>query len=101
MPINVLLIGSSHHVVATLHPVTNLAQLLPAFNERKSSCYLSAIDQYADTFFNDLQIDGFLGEWRALDSGQLKDEEKATLQAIEELALRARDEHLVLKFEGD
>lgn len=102
MSITVLLIESTHYItIAELHPAVGLGALLPPFEERRDTIYLSAIDAYSDTFFNELQIDGFLREWRTLHSDARTVEERQTLEAVEELALRARDEHLILKFEGD
>jgi len=101
MPINVLLIESTlHGTVVEYHPDVDLLGLLPEPG-REGFIHLSAVDQYADTFFNYIQIDRLLEEWSQLYRPNLSENERMTLQEVERLARRARDERLILKFVGD
>lgn len=82
-------------------PKNLLHRILPAF-EDKSFQLLRFIDWYANTVFNELQIDTFLAEWGRLEQTVQTEEEATLLNNIKDLARRCKEEpHLYLKFYGD
>lgn len=86
---------------STADPRNLLANLLPPVLD-KSSLMLGYIDPYADTTFNNLQINQLLVEWAGVSSRAQAPEERELVGVIEEMAQRVRDEvHLYLKFIGD
>jgi hypothetical protein len=86
---------------STGDPKNLLTNLLPPLLD-KSSVMLGYIDPYADTTFNNLQMNQFLIEWAGVSSKAETHEERELVSAIEAMAQRVRDEvHLYLKFIGD
>lgn len=82
-------------------PKSLLNNLLPTVEDGVFH-YLPFIDFYGDTIFSGRQMDPFRREWRALlDSAHLS-EERALIDAVDQLAARCADEvHLYLRFVGD
>ena len=62
---------------------------------------LSAIDSYGSTAVNYLQMDQFLREWDSLDLTGLTPEEASDAAHLRRMAIRCKNERLLLWFEGD
>lgn len=84
-----------------------LGPYIPALREASYHC-LRFIDRYANTYFNQLQMETFISEWeRLLGTVQERDRDieiavQRLFGQVKELALRCqREPHLYIKFEGD
>lgn len=85
-------VGDPHNV---------LHRLLPSHDDSSYQC-LRFIDWYADTIFNQLQMQQFLVELNRIRSGAKTAMEKELLDSVQKMAERCRDDDLLyLKFEGD
>ncbi len=81
-------------------PKNYLHRLLLAADERNISV-LSKIDWYGDTYFNYLQLPGFLAEWEVLAPRTTTAEERALIDAVRRLAQRCLEKRYLLRFIGD
>jgi len=81
-------------------PPNVLHRLLPPGDDRNASV-LSKIDWYGDTYFNYLQLPGFLVEWEALSLRATGPEEREFMEAVRALAYRCIDKRYLLRFIGD
>lgn len=62
---------------------------------------LAKIDWYGDTYFNYLQIPRFLEEWNQLEKRAKSSEEKALIDDVRRLAVKAYTDRGLLRFVGD
>jgi hypothetical protein len=62
---------------------------------------LAKIDWYGDTYFNYLQIPRFLEEWNQLERHVESAEEKALIDDVRRLAVKAQADGGLLRFVGD
>ena len=69
--------------------------------ETPSYPILSAIDSYGETVFNYLQVDQFLKEWDSLDLSGFTADQSLAAEHLRKLALRCKNERLLLWFLGD
>ncbi len=82
-------------------PTNILHRLLPG-TEDSSYCLLRYIDPYANTVFNQLQLDEFLREWARLRPKATAPGAVALLDEVQELARECRNgARRYLKFIGD
>jgi hypothetical protein len=82
----------------------NLYELEQLFSRVPSNhCrWLKWIDPYGDTVLNRLQIPDFLEQWNALREFAATDSERATLEAVQQIAEFCLEEpHRYLRFYGD
>jgi len=81
-------------------PKNALHKLLPTCDEESASL-LAKIDWYGDTYFNYLQIKGFLAEWEELGKRAETPEENALVNGVRRLAKRCQADRSLLRFIGD
>jgi hypothetical protein len=81
-------------------PGNILHRLLPPSDEA-SVALLSKIDWYGDTYFNYLQLEGFLREWDQLAKRAETRQENDLVDGIKILAKRCQNERNLLRFIGD
>ena len=71
--------------------------------EMEAAAYpiLGAIDRYGSTAFNYLQMDEFLRGWDTLDLTRLTAEQALDAAKLRRMAVRCKNDRLLLWFEGD
>jgi len=101
MGISIALVDSKSDVIDRVDDEKNfLHKLLPPVDEDSQSL-LAKIDWYGDTYFNYLQMKGFLREWDGMTARAKTREERDLVNAVRELALRCQRDQEVLRFIGD
>jgi hypothetical protein len=100
--ISVALEGEDGTALETVHDPSNLLhRALPA-PEDPSFQWISTIDWYGDTTFNELQVSRLRAEWQRLIETSRDPDTRALLQRIDDLFGRcSSDVHLYVKFYGD
>ena len=101
MGLSIVLTDCNGELIELINDPKNfLHTLLPPANEASDSV-LAKIDWYGDTYFNYLQIKGFLEEWDQLEQRAESSEEKALIVALRRLAVRCQNDRALLRFIGD
>jgi hypothetical protein len=81
-------------------PKNILHRILPPGDEESGSV-LSKIDWYGDTYFNYIQLRQFIKEWDQLRQRAETSEDYELIDGVKKLAIRCREERMLLRFIGD
>jgi hypothetical protein len=81
-------------------PKNILHRILPTGDEESASV-LSKIDWYGDTYFNYIQLWQFMREWDQLRQRAETSEAEELIDGVKKLAMRCREERMLLRFIGD
>jgi hypothetical protein len=101
MELGIVLTDCNGDFIERLDDLNNfLHKLLPPADEASESV-LAKIDWYGDTYFNYLQVKRFLEEWDQLGHSAKSPEEKGLIVGVWRLAVRCRNDRLLLRFIGD